>query len=97
MNRGCGLRRMLVTVNNRHTAVTPALGPAQLIGLLIFALRRCTSPPSWFFLFFIIVQSISERNRASGDISWSHVRLALISFILTWSYVRGFTAHFRSS
>lgn len=54
----------------------------QLVGLVIFALYFL----SIFFLFSIILQSISERHRASGrgSISWSHANLALVSFVFTW-------------
>jgi hypothetical protein len=70
---------------------------AELVGLLIFASYFL----SIFFLFSIILQSISERRRASGrkGISWSHANLALVSFIFTWyceclSCVCGFTDTF---
>jgi hypothetical protein len=66
----------------------------QLVGLLIFALYFL----SIFVLFSFILQSISERRRASGrgNISWFHVNLAFVSFVFTWyceclSCVCGFT------
>ena len=54
----------------------------QLVGLVIFALYFL----SIFFLFSIILRSISERHRFSGRgcISWSHASLALVSFVFTW-------------
>ncbi|KAF8502611.1 hypothetical protein F5888DRAFT_1665492 [Russula emetica] len=59
----------------------------QLVGLVIFALYFL----SIFFLFSIILQSISERHRASGrGISWSHASLALVSFVFTWYYMISF-------
>jgi hypothetical protein len=61
-------------------SMTSALGPEQLVALAIFVSYFLTI----FFLFFLIIQSISERHRASVSISWSHVGLALASFACTW-------------
>ncbi len=77
----------------KQTIISSVLGWEQLLGIVIFALYFL----SIFFLFSIIIQSISERNRASGSVlSWSHVSLALVSFVFTWyceclSHFLGFT------
>jgi len=59
------------------------LGRERLIGLAVFASYFL----SIFFLFFLIVQSISERGRG---ISLSHIGLALASFAHTWYYMFSF-------
>ncbi|KAI0246570.1 hypothetical protein BJV78DRAFT_1253576 [Lactifluus subvellereus] len=62
------------------------LSSEQLFGLAIFA--------SYFLfillLFFIIVESILERNRVSGSVSLTHIGLTLSSFGYTWYYMISF-------
>jgi len=66
--------------------MTSALGPEQLVALAIFVSYFLTI----FVLFFLIIQSISERHRPSIGISWFHVGLALASFACTWYYMISF-------
>ncbi|KAI9461079.1 hypothetical protein F5148DRAFT_1215842 [Russula earlei] len=66
--------------------MSPMLGFEQFIGLAIFVIYFL----SIFFLFLLIVQSISERRRALGSVSWSHIGLALASFAHTWYYMLSF-------